>query len=606
MNWEWILKYSDYFLDTLVEMGYTHCFFLSGGNILHLLESASSRFNCVAVINEVSAVIAADYFNVSTRTSNKKAFVLITAGPGLTNAVTGIAGAWLENREVLIVGGQSRSNMLSNVGLKQLGHQEIGGVMLVNSITKFSHSMSTPLDQKSIKKIADISKKDPKGPVFIEICLDVSALETDNVDLLEIEYSQPESVFNSDSWQHDLGEKLLKAERPIILIGAGVNYQVFSSLLRDLEESNVPIATSWNAADYLDFDSEIYGGRPGAYGMRWSNMIIQQSDLVITLGTRFSFWETGFNWDEFAPLADIWSFNIDQFELSKPGPYISRAIVSDLSEDFPTIVKIIASKSQEKWRDWVDFVKEVKALLPVSEIANNQFDVLCNPFEVVNEIANKLLKNDLVISCSSGGAYTTLMQGFKQKRGQLLTNSRGLSSMGYGLAGAIGTSMAHPQKRVILFEGDGGFLQNLSEVSTILLNNLNIKIFIFVNNGYASIRLSQKVNFDGHYIGCDVQTGVAIPDLNEILLAFGLPVLEIKNVDSRDKLKEILDIDGPAVGLIYIHPDQPYFPKILSRISSSGEIESNPIHLMYPELSSDIFEIVMKYPRALNKNKKNV
>lgn len=590
------MKYSDYLLDSLIEMGFTHCFYLSGGNILHLLESASSRFKCIAVVNEVSAVIAADYFNVASRSESQKAFVLVTAGPGLTNTVTGIAGAWLDNREVFIVGGQSRSSMLAREGLKQLGHQEIGGSELVASITKFSHTITQPLGGKSLKEIVELSYASPKGPVFLEVCLDVSSLEVTESDLVEIEVKTPKKVKNSNSWHRDLGDYLSRAERPLILLGSGVSFEEFSALLPTLETLNVPIATSWNASDYLDFTSDIYAGRPGAYGMRWSNIVIQQADLVLAIGTRFSFWETGFNWSEFAPLAAIWSFNIDDAELKKPGPRLDQKINCDLREDFPRIVEQINKNYSIKWKTWADFVVKIKLTLPLSEDCNNQFNSHCNPFAVIEEVACILDESDIVVPCSSGGAYTTVMQGFKQKRGQLLTNNRGLASMGYGLAGAIGTCFARPEARVISIEGDGGFLQNLSEVSTAVHHKLNLKIFIMVNNGYGSIKISQKANFNGHYIGCDPETGVAVPDLKKILSAFGVLVYDIFATSEVAGVEAVLNETGPTVGLIHVHPDQQYFPKIASRLSTSGEIESNPIHLMQPELPMSVFNAVMKFP----------
>jgi acetolactate synthase-1/2/3 large subunit len=191
------------------------------------------------------------------------------------------------------------------------------------------------------------------------------------------------------------------------------------------------------------------------------------------------------------------------------------------------------------------------------------------------------------------------------KSGQQIVSNKGLASMGYGLAGAIGTCFARPSSKVVLVEGDGGFLQNLSEIATAVLHNLNLKIFIIVNNGYASIKLSQKANFNGHYVGCDPQTGVAIPDFKKIITAFGLPVYDITAQSDLDDLKLFLKRQGPVVGLIHVHPDQAYFPKIASRMSVSGEIESNPIHLMLPEMSPELFDSLMKFTLKTTNSQSN-
>ncbi len=291
-------------------------------------------------------------------------------------------------------------------------------------------------------------------------------------------------------------------------------------------------------------------------------------------------------------------------ELNKPGPHLDEKILCDLTIDYPNIVEQIEKNYSSKWSEWQNFVKNIKLSVPLHEESQPEFASHCNPNEVVEAIASELMGNDIVIPCSSGGAYTTVMQGFRQKSGQLLTNNRGLASMGYGLAGALGTCFALPESRVILIEGDGGFLQNLSEIATLVSHNLNLKIFIFLNNGYASIKLSQKANFDGHYIGCDPDTGVYIPDLRSVLSAFGLPVYDITSTGS-DVVETVLKKHGPVVGLVHLHPDQPFLPKIASKLSPNGVIESNPIHLMEPALPAELFDAVMKYPSLAAKTYNN-
>ena len=201
-----------------------------------------------------------------------------------------------------------------------------------------------------------------------------------------------------------------------------------------------------------------------------------------------------------------------------------------------------------------------------------------------------------MVACSSGGAYTTMMQVFAQKQGQLLTNNKGLASMGYGLAGAIGTALENPTKRTVLVEGDGGFAQNLSELGTVQNRALNLKVFIFSNKGYASIRVSQKAYFAGAYIGCDAETGVGLPDWAKAFDAYGIPSVEISgNLSENAEALRLLEAAGPAAFIVNVHPDQSFLPKITSRISSDGKMKSNPIHLMDPQLDAAIAQRVFRF-----------
>ena len=501
------MKYSDYFIDSLVKLGYTHCFFVNGGNVMHLIESARTRMKCIAVVNEVSAGIAAEYFNVTNRENNRRAIVIVTAGPGITNVVTAVAGAWLESRELLVIGGQARTEFLSRGTVRQIGHQEIDGVSILGSLTNKSVRVETPLKFDEIADLAAISKNGRKGPVFLEMCLDVTATE--------VNFELPSSIQSNNSKVK--GNSFHKEIKFIMsacnnkLVGGGLDYKVFKKSLPVLRKLGIPIATTWNTVDYLDYDDELFAGRPNTYGMRWSNIAIQQSDLLISIGARLGLQQTGFAWDQFVPNGTIVQVDIDKYELNKANPGIDLKILADAGEFLDEFVLGYEKNSEVSFTPWLNFISEIKSSLPIVDPGNQLFDGYANPFKVVYELGTLLNSNDQVTCCSSGGSYTSMMQAFTQKNGQLLTNNKALASMGYGLAGAIGTSLAFPEKRTILVEGDGGFSQNLSEIGTVVNNKLNLKMFIFSNGGYASIRISQKAYFDGKYIGCDVTSGLQLP-----------------------------------------------------------------------------------------------
>ena len=602
------MKYSDYFIDSLVELGYTHCFFVGGGNIMHLLESARTRLECVAVVHEVSAGIAAEYFNVAHRADDKRAFALVTAGPGITNLATAIGGAWLESRELLIVGGQARTEFISHPEVRQIGHQQIDGRSIVEPMSKLSVTISEPIGLNELKSVTQISKTGRKGPVFLEICLDVTAMEVDNDALNMIPSSSPSQDEKNEALSNKAIEELVSllksSTRPLFLVGGGLDFSRFIELWPEIEALNIPIATTWNAADYLDSNHILYAGRPNTYGMRWANTIIQQSDLLVTFGARLGLQQTGFAWQEFVPKGKIIRVEIDEKEIALNQPKTNLDINMDASEALSEVLAQISKNNIElDTTNWLAFISRVRLSLPIVEEATFQFPDYVNPFELVHELSSMLSSQDKVIPCSSGGAYTTIMQVFEQKTGQLLTNNKGLASMGYGLAGAIGTSIAHPESRTVLVEGDGGFAQNLSELGTVQNRQLNLKIFIFSNMGYASIRVSQKAYFDGAYIGCDAATGVGLPDWENIFGAYGISVISVTGLlQNNDQALELLKKKGPAAFIIRVHPDQSFLPKVTSKIFSDGKMKSNPIHLMQPELPTELAAQVFKYlPEDLRK-----
>lgn len=592
------MKYSDYFVDQLVSMGYTHCFYVSGGNVMHLLESARTRMECIAVTHEVSAVIATEYFNVANRSTNRRAVAFVTAGPGLTNAMTGLAGAWLESRELLLVGGQARSNLMSRGTVRQIGHQEIDGVAMASSVSKQSILIDKPISGQEISRFAQLSSEGRKGPVFLEVCLDVTLM---NVDFRESDSAPAESLETNIKYTlkqvDEVKNLLVKSKRPLLIVGGGLEYETFQKNLEVLKTLRIPVATTWNTADFLDYESEIYAGRPNTYGMRWANSVIQQCDLLISIGARLGLQQTGFNVENFAPLAKLVRVDIDQHEIVRSMPHTHLAIQADASDFFSKLLSEISDLSSPiEWREWIQDIKEIKGMLKVDEDCNSIYPDYVNPFHFVSELSSLVNKSDLVIPCSSGGAYTSMMQAFKQKQGNLLTNNKGLASMGYGLAGAIGTSVAKPLSRVILVEGDGGFTQNLQELGTVANQKLNLKMFIFDNGGYASIRISQKSYFQEQYMGCDSETGIQLPNWKVLCKAWGIQCIELngKLLENREAL-EAFDSKGPALFVVKIHKDQPFLPKIMSKVNPDGTISSNPIHLMHPLLEKEIADRVFRF-----------
>jgi acetolactate synthase I/II/III large subunit len=442
-------KYSDLLADWLTQLGYTHCFFVAGGNIMHLLESCSRRLTCIPVVHEVAAGIAAEYFN-EVNTSNPqpaKAFALVTAGPGLTNILTAIAGAWLESRELLVIGGQVKTADLARAGIgskvRQRGIQEIDGVALATPITERSILVETTLDQSAFATLTYSGTNGRKAPVFLEIPLDIQGAQVDP-ELLRAPSIAPLAMSGSTSIPPvsatalaDILARLKSATRPVILLGAGIDRRTASQLQSHLAQARIPIMLTWNAMDRLPADHPMYFGRPNTWGMRYSNILLQQSDLIIALGTRLSLQQTGFNWQQFAPLADVIHVDCDQAELTKGHPRTTLAICADANP----ILRAILTSPTNDYSPWLTFANEVKATLPLVE-PNDTAPGYLSPYIFAEKLSHLATAEDLVIPCSSGSAFTVMMQAFAQKLGQRIVTNKGLASMGYGLSGAIGAAFA--------------------------------------------------------------------------------------------------------------------------------------------------------------------
>ena len=576
------MTHADQMIQWLHEMGYTHCFFVSGGNSMHLLNAARQKMTCVPVVHEVSGGIAAEYFNES-HLSQGKAFVLVTAGPGLTNLVTALAGAYLESRELLVLGGQVKSSDLATKGLRQRGIQEIDGVAISRPISKTVFRVEQPISQKLFTDLVRQTSEGRKGPVVIEVCLDAQGapVQSDSSSSHAITDEVLSVAMPSLAEVNQIRSMLAKSLKPMLLLGGGISRKDCAELLPLFEKWGIPVTTTWNAADRMDSGRDLYFGRPNTWGQRSSNLIIQQADLLIAAGTRLGLQQTGFNWSEFVPNGDVVQIDLDKGELEKGHPKLAHAICADATS---TLRAIFEDASQiPDWSKWRNHARRIRKELPLSEEVNGHHQGFLNPFDFALTLSDLCESTDTIVPCSSGGAFTVMMQAFNQKGGQTIITNKGLASMGYGLAGAIGAALADRTRRSILVEGDGGFSQNLQELATVAVQKLNLKMFIFANNGYASIRMTQKNYFDGAYLGCDVESGLGFPDWQILARAFGIDSMTLsEGFQSDPSFLESWKNANSCLYVVPIHPEQTYFPKIASQVTASGSMESAPLHKMTP------------------------
>jgi acetolactate synthase-1/2/3 large subunit len=579
------VKYSDLIGDWLVELGYTTCFFVAGGNIMHSLESFRHRFSMRSPVHEVCAGIAAEYFNEVSEFG--KAFALVTAGPGVTNILTALAGAYLESRELLVIAGQVKTPDLSRGKVRQRGIQEIDGVALASPVSVAACRMDAPAPRHEWQRLVSLTRTGRRGPVFIELPLDVQAMPVERRPLENTNFTASASAAPSlpDETIGAIAEGLRRARRPVILIGGGVDRSTARSLRSRLTEIEVPLLTTWNGADRIPENHPLYFGRPNTWGQRSSNLILQQSDELLVLGSRLGLQQTGFNWQQFAPGARVTQVELDRAELEKSHPRVEVPLLADANETFHRLCQLDLGDHP----DWVNYCRRIRQALPLVESINHTSQGYISPYVFVTELSELCGTDDLIIPCSSGSAFTVTQQAFRLKESQLMVSNKGLAAMGYGLSGAIGAALAHPKRRTVLFEGDGGFAQNLQEIGTAVVNQLNLKIFIFDDGGYASIRMTQKNYFKGSYVGCDTKTGLGMPNWTHIFEAYDVPSVAVGPGFSRNEsFKKLFGSHGVAAFLVRIDPEQTYFPKITSRVAANGGMVSEPLHRMSPPLDSTI------------------
>lgn len=589
------IKYSELLGDWLKDLGYTHCFMLAGGGCMHLIDGFRSRFVCIPVVHEVAAGIAAEHFNECS--SSSKAFALVTTGPGFTNIVTAIAGAYAERRELLVIAGQVKTGDLLQFPLRQRGIQEVDGATLAKPISLASVCLNQPMNRGEFVKTVMLGRRPHPGPIVIEVCLDVQGAWVSRTEL-EVAVAEPSMVCIVDTPELQAVSAatlaLKRARRPLILLGGLVNRKTVWPRLGELERLGIPIVTTTSAIDRIPSDSSINAGRTGTWGgQRSANLIVAQADVIIALGAQLDLQQTGFNWREFSPSAQIFQIYPCKTELAKGHPPLAGAFDADPDTVFSTL---LASVDWSDLEHWGAYVRKVRSLLPILEPNNIAREGYFSSFKLLQDISLATRSDDVLAVCSSGGSFTAALQVYHISRGQYATTSAAFASMGYGLATAIGVAFARPGQRVILAEGDGGFAQNLQELAVIRRHNLPVKIFLMDNAGYGSIRATQKKFFGGVYVGCDEATGLGFPDWIALFRAFGIKASILAPDDATPKrLATLLESTEPEAWVVSVDPEQPNWPAVSSRILSDGKMLSNPLYKMLPPMPDEIAVQVCRY-----------
>jgi acetolactate synthase-1/2/3 large subunit len=594
-----MIKLSDYVFQFVSGLNVKHVFLLPGGGCMHLVDSLGRcpGLEYICCLHEQAAAIAAEAYGQYT---NNIGVALVTTGPGSTNAITGVAGAWIDSTPVLIISGQvKRQDMIGKTGVRQMGNQEIDIVSIVKPITKYAVCVLWPESIRyHLEKAVYLARSRRPGPVWIDIPLDVQATMVDETKIKGFQPSELSLKENKKELEK-LVDKCIQlfneSQRPVILAGNGIR---LSGALKDfldlIEYLKIPVLTTWKAIDFLAETHELFFGRPGSIGQRGANFTQQNCDFIVTVGARLDLPQVGFNYQNFARLAKKVVVDIDAAEIKKLKMDIDVAICSDAKV---FIKELLHKKDKFIFKDrsnWISRCKEWKNKYPVVLPQYREQKEYVNTYVLIDVLSELLSEDDCLVPGSSGGCSEITMQAFKVKKGQRIFNTPGLGAMGFGLPATIGVCLASGKKRTISIIGDGGLQHNIQELETLVRLKLPIKIFILNNNGYASIKNMQKSHFKGHLVGCDPSSGLTLPDTCKVASAYGLNNTRILNhTGIKERVKEVLETEGPFICDVLVDPKLQTAPRLSSEVKSDGSIISKPLEDLWPFLDREEFKANM-------------
>ena len=595
------MKLSDYVFQFIAEQGVKHVFMLPGGGAMHLVDSLGRNKNLTYICNlhEQACAIAAEAY---ARVTNNLGVALVTTGPGSTNAITGVAGAWLASTPCLIISGQvKRSDMKGNSGVRQIGQQELDIVSIVKSITKYAVTVTEPdTIRYHLEKAVYLAKEGRKGPVWIDIPLDVQATQIDNDNLSGFNANEIKSNVNK-SLSEIVKQTILilnNAERPVLLAGNGVHYAGAKNDLSQLVDVlGIPVLTTWAGNDLFADDNPLFIGKPGTLASRGANFTIQNADCLISIGARLDFDITGFNQKNFARAAKKIVVDIDASEIKKLQMTVDVPVHADALTFIQEFIRQKGSIESKDRQKWISCCQEWKHRYPVVLPEYWEQNKYVNSYVFTYVLSEELTDNDLIIPGSSGSGIDTFWLSFKSKKGQRVFSTGGLGAMGFGVPASIGGCLASGRKRTITVDGDGGFHMNAQELETIARLSLPIKYFVLNNQGYASIRNMQRNHFQGNLVGCDISSGLSLPDTLNVARAYSIETARIVNHTSlRENIQNILMSSGPIVCEVMIDPDQPIGPRASSAVKPDGSMVSKPLEDLWPFLNREEFLANMIIP----------
>lgn len=591
------IKVSDYIAQKLVENGINLVFMVTGGGAMHLDDSLGKNPNLQFICNhhEQACAMAAESY---ARLTGNIAAVCVTSGPGGTNTITGVLGAWLDSIPMLIISGQVKYDTTvrsTGMNLRQLGDQEYDIVKSVAPMTKYAVMVTDPYEIRyHLERALYLAKAGRQGPCWIDVPLNVQGAMVDEKNLKSYDPEIDSKEIPPEVSQDTISEiirRIKSSKRPVILAGSAIRSSgAYNNFMKIVDLLKIPVVTAWNAHDSIPDDHPFYFGRPGTVGDRAGNFIVQNSDLLFVLGCRLNIRQISYYWESFAREAFKIIVDIDPLELNKPTVKPDLPIHANVADLIKSLIKELSPEGlahKEEWLNWCS-VRKNRYPIVLKEYWNR--DKLVNPYCFIDVLSQYLQEGQITVT-GDGTACVCAFQAVRIKKGQRLYTNSGCASMGYDLPAAIGACFASERQKIVCLAGDGSIQMNLQELQTIVHHRLPIKIFILNNNGYHSIRQTQESYFGQPIVGCDPQSGVSFPDMERIANAYRIPFIRCSTHGELNHcINTTLKGNNSFICEVMLTPDQPFAPKTSSQRLPDGRMVSKPLEDLAPFLDREEFK----------------
>ena len=590
-----MMKVSDYIAQSLARHGITHVFLVTGGGAMHLNDAIGRCHDLTYVCchhEQACAMAAESYY----RLTNRLAAVNVTTGPGGTNAITGVWGAWTDSLGLIVISGQVKFETVvrsTDLPLRQLGDQELDIVKVVAPITKYAEMVTDPQTIRyHLEKALYLATAGRPGPVWLDIPMNVQGALVDPDTLPGFDPATLPPVEDDTARLPQLCEQITalcrEAKRPVIFAGSGIRLSGAEAQLIALADRwGIPVVTAWNAHDVIWNDHPCFAGRPGTIGDRPGNFAVQNADFLLVLGSRLNVRQISYNWENFAHRAYQVVVDIDPAELKKPTLRPGLPIQANVADVLTQLLGQPAQPVPPAHAEWLAWCRERQEKYPVTlpEYWDSKNGV--NPYCFMDTLFQQLPEDQIVVT-GDGTACVTSFQAAHLKPGQRLYTNSGCASMGYDLPAAVGAAFGSGGKRIVCLAGDGSIQMNLAELQTIAMHKLPIKLFVLNNLGYHSIRQTQQNYFPDNLIGCGPDSGLFFAPFSKLADACGFGYRAIRTVaDLNDAIRETLAGDGPQMCEVVLDLSQQFAPKVSSKKLDDGRMVSAPLEDMAPFLSRE-------------------
>ena len=584
------VKVSDLIADILVGHGIKDVFTIVGGGAMHLNDSLGSdpRLKCYYNHHEQGSAMAAECY---ARVNNRMAALCVTTGPGGTNAITGVVGGWLDSIPMIVISGQVRYDTTARstgLPLRAMGDQEFDIVKAVGCMTKYCEMVTDPkMIRYSLEKALFLAEHGRPGPCWLDIPLNVQGAIVDTDEMTSFDPKGYEAGTEIERSVIDtIIEKIKGAERPVFYAGNGIRiagaFNIFRKVLKKL---NIPVVTNWNSIDLMSDDDPLYAGRGGNLGDRAGNFAVQNSDLILSIGSRLSLRQVGFNWGSWARKAYVIMEDIDEAELNKPTLHVDMKLHVDAKALLERLDESITGKVFTG-NEWIEQCQIWKGRYPVVQDRHCKEEGLVNPYCFFKELTERLPEGNITVT-GNGTACAVGSHASRIKKDQRFITNSAIASMGYDLPAAIGACIA-AGKEVICIAGDGSIQMNIQELQTVITNKLPLKIFVINNGGYHSIRMTQTNLFNSNFHGIGEQSkDLGFPDLRKLARAYGFPYSSIKSNKEMSKLGRILSTKGYLICEVFMSIEQAFEPKSATKRLPDGRLFSPPLEDLYPFLDRE-------------------